>query len=394
MNEASNRNSNYNSQMIQRQPQQQQYPQQQPQQQFQQQQIQQQLQQQRQQQAVHQQQAVQNQQLQQQQQRQQQDVQSQQLQQQQQRQQALQNHQMLQQQQVTQGSNQRIQKFIAQHSQGAAVSAQQSAMPSVALNQQGQIQAQQKRQIPQQVTYIQQPQISGQAQQKSQAPGHVVNNQIPQTEEEINRQLIEAQLEIEKNNKVLREAGLPVIQPPSASTESPVPPNANYVGSVRLTQPPSHVFVSSQQPFTNSIPTQSRPVSLLENPGAVQNCSINNSQFQQLQHMRPKIISGQNKFQPRIMQTTPRGPNQIHSTSVPNQSPVQVSSISTNQTPSTSPLQKINKKNVVLEGGGQFEEGQAYMIKDRQGNSRKCVWRNGEFVPMEQNKSEFLNFIL
>ncbi|XP_060603319.1 uncharacterized protein LOC132756302 isoform X2 [Ruditapes philippinarum] len=38
-------------------------------------------------------------------------------------------------------------------------------------------------------------------------------------------------------------------------------------------------------------------------------------------------------------------------------------------------MQKINKNNVVLEGGGQFEEGQAYVIRDRYGNARTMLWQ-------------------
>ncbi|XP_052778900.1 protein wech-like [Mya arenaria] len=58
----------------------------------------------------------------------------------------------------------------------------------------------------------------------------------------------------------------------------------------------------------------------------------------------------------------------------------------------TSPLSfRIDKNNVVLEGGGQFEEGQAYMIRDRQGNARKMIWTKGDFMPLQEpDKSNYV----
>ncbi|KAH3870564.1 hypothetical protein DPMN_033752 [Dreissena polymorpha] len=79
-------------------------------------------------------------------------------------------------------------------------------------------------------------------------------------------------------------------------------------------------------------------------------------------------------------------------------SPVHMSTISTklNQSVLTSPKisTRIDKSNVLLEGGGQFEEGQAYMIRDRLGNSRKMVWKNGTFVDLEDTFSSRIAFFL
>ena len=73
-----------------------------------------------------------------------------------------------------------------------------------------------------------------------------------------------------------------------------------------------------------------------------------------------------------------------------NPSPVQVPSTSNTQDQNSlsNPMTNINTDNVVLEGGGQFVEGQAYMIRDKTGQSRTVIWRQGHFVPpTEENKN-------
>ncbi|XP_053404765.1 uncharacterized protein LOC123553796 isoform X2 [Mercenaria mercenaria] len=45
-----------------------------------------------------------------------------------------------------------------------------------------------------------------------------------------------------------------------------------------------------------------------------------------------------------------------------------------------SEMQKITLSNVILEGGGQFEEGQAYVIRDRYGSRKTMVFQNGELL--------------
>ena len=72
-----------------------------------------------------------------------------------------------------------------------------------------------------------------------------------------------------------------------------------------------------------------------------------------------------------------------------NQSSGQVPATSTNQNQNLSnPMTNINKDNVVLEGGGQYVEGQAYMIRDETGQSRTMIWKQGHFVPpTEENKN-------
>ncbi|XP_060563131.1 uncharacterized protein LOC132722624, partial [Ruditapes philippinarum] len=79
------------------------------------------------------------------------------------------------------------------------------------------------------------------------------------------------------------------------------------------------------------------------------------------QHQQQVLVSNKSVRQP--------GPQQ-------NQSVVKTSS----------QMQKINKNNVVLEGGGQYEEGQAYVIRDRYGNARTMLWQNGEFHPFDKDK--------
>lgn len=319
---------------------------------------------------------------------QQQAVQQQQL---QQQQQVLQKQQVLR-QELCSGQKQQLQKFIVQHSQNSTVLSQQNAIPGVALNQLVQIQTPQKRQIPQ--PQVLQPHLQAQpkspkVQQRSTYP----NTQVLQTEEEINRKLLETQREIEKNNKVLQEVGLPQIQPPTASFESPVSNNVNYVGSVRLPQNSPQLFISSHQPFSNPTRTGNVNISIQENHGTLQNCVINNNQLHQIRQPRAVVMGTPNRpkilGQHRLVARTPQMSPSVHQTcptSIQQQSPVQVSSVSTNQNQLalSSPLQKITKSNVILQGGGQFEEGQAYMIKDRLGNSRKMIWSNGEFVPFTE----------
>ena len=72
------------------------------------------------------------------------------------------------------------------------------------------------------------------------------------------------------------------------------------------------------------------------------------------------------------------------------QNPVLVPSISTNPCQNTSVLNnplisKIDKNHVVLEGGGEFEEGMLYLIRDRLGNSQKMVWTKNGFMPMRES---------
>ena len=102
---------------------------------------------------------------------------------------------------------------------------------------------------------------------------------------------------------------------------------------------------------------------------------------------RPGTILNQN-FSQQVM-SIPRSKIVDGSPKILN-SPVQVSSVSSNQLPATSSssivMSNINKHNVVLEGGGQFEEGQAYVIRDKMGRSQTMIWKNGDFIPVEKNK--------
>ena len=50
--------------------------------------------------------------------------------------------------------------------------------------------------------------------------------------------------------------------------------------------------------------------------------------------------------------------------------------------------QVINPGKVVLEGGGEFEEGQTYIIRDRQGNSQMRIWKEGKFYPVATDRLE------
>ncbi|WAR07187.1 SENP6-like protein [Mya arenaria] len=115
---------------------------------------------------------------------------------------------------------------------------------------------------------------------------------------------------------------------------------------------------------------------------------VNNSKINQEDEMDRQFIENQRKIDENNKKIQQLGLQTVQNTQ-------KVSSISTNQNQTlTSPLSsKIDKNNVVLEGGGQFEEGQAYMIRDRQGNARKMIWTKGEFMPMQEpdksiNRSE------
>ncbi|KAH3889282.1 uncharacterized protein LOC127849189 [Dreissena polymorpha] len=222
-------------------------------------------------------------------------------------------------------------------------------------------------------------------------------------EHELDLQLMEQQKLIAVNNEKLRQMGhLPIDQNNSCQT-------GYNNGGKFVVNNQSNVSVQ----FQNSVQTQfqnCRP-GMASSPAHNNNGGYNrlqNSQRPQqklvsMPHQRPNILR-QSALNSRIVQQQQQeqqfqcpqatGLNQpTRPTSILAKMPssIQVSSILTNQNQSllTSPINspRIDKSNVVLEGGGQFEEGQAYMIRDKQGNSRKMVWKNGTFVDLEHEFS-------
>lgn len=238
----------------------------------------------------------------------------------------------------------------------------------------------------------------------------VPNTNNTPTEEEINQQILKTQQEIEENNKKLAMYGLPPVSsvPPSQvsfNTPQQVLNNCDYMGTMRV---PNSVNQPDQGARIRQILTQSQQgqsqrkvdVNFPDRNGAYQ---TNQNQklpqgiqgHQKNQGIRPNILSHSQQRPQKpgsIMQqpgqATPGNPT----TSTIQQSPVQVQTVSTNLSNPQSlvktgvHMQKINKNNVVLEGGGQFEEGQAYVIRDRMGNARTMIWQNNEFHPFDKEK--------
>lgn len=240
----------------------------------------------------------------------------------------------------------------------------------------------------------------------------VLNSNNVQNDDEINMQLLRTQQEIEENNKKLAFYGLPPVstvntsQPQSEynSQQQQVMNNCDYVGSMRMSGSgnQSDPGARIRQILTHSQTGHLQrkvDINFPDSNGAYQS-NPRMSQGMQVQQKTPVItVSGQRPnilshtqqrplMKPGIVQLPGQANQGINrTTSTPHQSPVQVPAVSTNQNKlAKTGMQQINKNNVVLEGGGQFEDGQAYVIRDRFGNARTMVWRNGEFQPFDKEK--------
>ncbi|XP_052811535.1 sentrin-specific protease 6-like isoform X2 [Mya arenaria] len=282
-----------------------------------------------------------------------------------------------------------LRSLLLQHTQTQKMSVQsqqqqqQQSLVSVA------VASQQKNALPQQANSQQS--VHGQQLMIQNRLQYVNNSKINQ-EDEMDRQFIENQRKIDENNKKIQQLGLQTVQ--NTQKVNPQPPVLkvnDFGGNGQKHQQvsnalqnyqnnhPGNVNISIQEPIDSLHQNSQTPQQQYQNrtvimQGPRQNTLQNNTTSSKMLYRSPSL--------------QPMGMNQQvhHPTSNIKQSPVQVSSISTNQNQTlTSPLSsKIDKNNVVLEGGGQFEEGQAYMIRDRQGNARKMIWTKGEFMPMQE----------
>ena len=254
------------------------------------------------------------------------------------------------------------------------------------------------------------PQVAGQNFFNQPLP---LNSNISPGEEEINQKLLQAQREIDENNKKLMSLGLqPHITTPVISTQTDfntqqqILNNCDYMGSVGAQSSANQLDESRIRQMltqTQGATTQRKvDINFPDSNGGYQG-NQNQKAAQGVQgHQKTQVITVTGRGQSQVshpQQRTPVKPSVVQmqvqgnqTTSVSYQSPVQVQTVSTNQAHNqsvvkqTTQMQKINKNNVVLEGGGQFEEGQAYVIRDRHGNARTMLWKNGEFHPFDKEK--------
>ncbi|KAL4233107.1 Sentrin-specific protease 6 [Mactra antiquata] len=205
---------------------------------------------------------------------------------------------------------------------------------------------------------------------------------------------------IERNNQILKSLGLPGVSEENSDHVQGLN-NSDVSGLMQVSvSPHSNTSSHSVQGYSPQLDnSQQRHVGMNvpnNNNGAFM--SPNNSrtmtsqsQGQQRSVMlpgnRPNIISHSSQQVPvkpghTLLRQNLQGAINKPTSSQP-QNPVQVQAVSTNQNQCNS-MAKITKSNVVLEGGGKFEDGQVYVIKDRHGNQKTMMWRNGDFHEYDQ----------
>lgn len=182
----------------------------------------------------------------------------------------------------------------------------------------------------------------------------------------------------------------------------------DYVGSVRLpnTGIPPQQNSSVRTILFNSQNPGKVDVKFLENTGAP-NRPVNEVKPQviTLSHNKPKTCvqtsQGQanlqsNNFQKSASQNiqTTRGNNPSTNNMSQNVSANQNWTKGTQSNDSLSGCTVIEGARVELKGGGKFEEGQIYVVKNKSGQEKKMIWTGKELVEMKQDVTQGITRLL